>query len=73
MNKKYWLRGGFLGLCLALVFSIYLYYKIPCTDIVNCKSLKDFVEPDAITFIYLPGIILGTIIGMIYGRIQTRK
>lgn len=73
MNKKYLLRGGVIGFCIALFFAIYLHYAIPCTDIDNCKSLRDFVDPIGLGFIYLPGIVLGTMISWIYGKIKSRK
>ncbi len=72
-QKRYWLRGGVCGIFLALAFSTYLYYEIPCTDTVNCKSLNDFIGLDVFLLIYLPGIILGMIIGWIYGKMKTRK
>jgi hypothetical protein len=76
MKKRYWLMGAIIGLILGILFVTYLYYVVPCIDTPDCKSqglIADLVYGKAVVIIYVPLVLIGTIIGLIYGKIRSRK
>lgn len=85
MTKKYWLRGGVTGVILALC-AVILPYVFQCIDDPICNAaefindfggLADWLGPGlSLLFLLLnvlPGFLLGTLLGWLYGKIKNRN
>ncbi len=76
-NWSYWLRGGVIGLILGFVleFGILITAK-SCADwsFSTCSILENIINKTILSLAWgVVGIILGIIIGWLYGKIKNRK
>ncbi len=82
-HKRYWLRGGIIGIILAILyFPFQAMLGLGCMKSFNlkepsfiCDSFTALYSSNFLRFLFSPLglIILGLIIGWIYGRSKNRK
>jgi len=72
-QKRYWLRGGVMGLIISVIALIIIEVATKCVGI--CPRFSAFLPE--IIFIYgvfiIGGILLGILIGWLYGKIKNRN
>ena len=79
-----WVKGGILGLILAVIFSLYAFFSFQCVGLSedgtsSCPtgldlylwSLKESYLPILITLVSL--FLIGSLIGLVFGKIKSRK
>lgn len=84
--KKYWLRGGIIGIAIGVFFSIYQSTRNWCVgSYLNLDGTMGSVCPpvnilDNMIMLAIPELltilvlfIVGSIAGWIYGKIKTRR
>lgn len=80
-QKRYWLRGGIIGLVIVIVNSIFVgpfgligYFLIPTRSLLSYFVIIGNPSSPTLLIAYLiTGFIYGAIIGLIYGKIKRKN
>ncbi len=83
MNKKYWLRGGIIGVIVYVIGAISLFIPIPTGILIVPIGLvimyvtENYSSSATIILTMISGLILycliGMICGLVYGKIKQRS